>query len=462
MTLRSKFSGLASAVVLAVVTCSAVLQATLELRSARVDRERRIAESAHLLSGAKRTAAGLAGTLSAMPASAMPRRVFLLDPQGKVVFDSQETASGSSRFLTDERSQAALRRLEPGWLEYREGARAFREFVAPAGIGPSKTVLRLVFDLSAGPTAGHGLRIAWVALSSLAVGLLGVAWLAANLNRTLRKLASAARHVGAGELSYQVRTDRTDELGQIAAEFNLMGRKLAELEEMKQRFLESVTHDLKSPLAAIDGYASILAKGMCGPVNDTQRRHLESMQDSSERLSRMIDDILDLSKLEAGQMEFEFAPMRLEEAAREVRGLLSVLADRYEVALSVEAGDGLPEISGDRDSLIRVITNLVSNALKFTPKGGRVSISVRRADGGVALRVKDTGCGIPEEKLHLMFTKFFQVQETKAQARAVGTGLGLTICRRIVEAHGGRIWVESVWRQGSTFSFALPAKPPEA
>ncbi|MBI5200443.1 MAG: HAMP domain-containing histidine kinase, partial [Elusimicrobia bacterium] len=407
-------------------------------------------------------AASLAAAVDSAPADPKLAYAVLLGGEGKVLFDSRDRKGGESRFLTDERSQAAAVALDRFAASYREGGVDRLEFVFPSRAGGTKTALRAVYEPNAAAALGASMRRQLaIGAACLVVGLLGAAWLASDVNRTLRKLTDAARHIGAGELSYQVMTQRADEIGQLSAEFNSMGQKLAELEEMKKRFLESVTHDLKSPLASIDGYARVIAMGLSGPVTDKQKQQLEAMTQSSGRLARMIDDILDLSRMEAGKMEFDFMPLDVGRVASSTRDLLSVLADKYEVQLVSEVEDGAPEVQADSDQIHRVVTNLVSNALKFTPKGGTIAIGVKKGpDGGVVVSVKDTGVGIPKDKLASMFTKFFQVEETKNEARVKGTGLGLTICRRIVEAHGGRIAVESEFRKGSTFSFNLPPKPP--
>ena len=461
MTLRTKLSLSASGLVLAVVGLAGALQFGLERRSLLARERSRCAEAASYLAASAGDVKSLAAAVDAAPKDPPLAYALLLGGDGKVLFDSRDRKAGPARFLSDARSQAAIVALDPIEAAYRDGGAERLEFVVPFRAGGTKTVLRAVYDLSV-LSLGPALRRQFgIAALCLLVGLAGAAWLASDVNRTLRKLPDAARHIGAGELSYQVMTQRADEIGQLSAEFNTMGHKLAELEEMKQRFLESVTHDLKSPLASIDGYAKVIAMGLSGPVNDTQKRQLEAMTQSSGRLARMIDDILDLSKMEAGKMEFDYAPLDVGRVAASTRELLSVLADKYEVALESAVQDGSPEVEADSDQIHRVVTNLVSNALKFTPKGGTITIGVRPGDdGGLVVSVKDTGVGIPKDKLANMFTKFFQVQETKAEARARGTGLGLTICRRIVEAHGGRIWVDSEYRKGSTFSFTLPPKPP--
>ena len=161
-------------------------------------------------------------------------------------------------------------------------------------------------------------------------------------------------------------------------------------------------------------------------------------------------------------MEFEFLPVDAAGAIAEVHEMMVILAEQYQITLEKDIPGSLPEVAADKDQIVRVVTNLVTNALKFTPAGGTGAVSARPEGDGVRVAVRDTGCGIPKDKLASMFTKFFQVPESKVMARQRGTGLGLTICRHIVEAHGGNLLVESEWEKGSTFSFRLPKRPPPA
>ncbi|MBI4375205.1 MAG: sensor histidine kinase, partial [Elusimicrobia bacterium] len=197
-----------------------------------------------------------------------------------------------------------------------------------------------------------------------------------------------------------------------------------------------------------------------GELDERQRTALETVFTSARKLSRLIDDILDLSRLEAGQMDFELKPVRMDELLSELNDLVSVLADQSKISLELDIENGLPPVSGDREQLLRVIMNLVSNALKFTPENGRIRVGLRR-DSAATLRVSvmDTGMGIPKDKLEKIFDKFFQVSETKDSSRRKGSGLGLSICRKIIQAHNGRIWAESDLGHGSTFHFTLPLSP---
>ncbi|MCX5787762.1 MAG: HAMP domain-containing sensor histidine kinase [Elusimicrobia bacterium] len=233
---------------------------------------------------------------------------------------------------------------------------------------------------------------------------------------------------------------------------------------MKDSFMAQITHDLRSPLSALMSHAQVIANGYSGPLTDRQREGLAIISQSAGYLAELIENILDLTRLESGRAEFEPAEL---DVGSEVSGVLTLLqarADEFKVGLASQVLPGAERAYADEQAFRRVLTNLVANALNFTPAGGRVTVTANRSRAGaVAVAVADTGLGIPEERLHSLFVKFSQVPETKNKVRFTrSTGLGLVICKRIVEAHGGRIWVESEYQKGSTFSFTLPSGPPKA
>ncbi|HVE13534.1 MAG TPA: HAMP domain-containing sensor histidine kinase, partial [Elusimicrobiota bacterium] len=240
--------------------------------------------------------------------------------------------------------------------------------------------------------------------------------------------------------------------------FNLMAERLAELDELKDGFLAQITHDLRNPLAAAMGRIELLLKGYQGSLTDEQKESLAMAMTSAVFLNELITNILDLTKLEAGKMELHPQLLDLSACAASVTGMLQVKADEYGVALDVSGIPAGALVWADEQGLRRVLTNLVSNALKFTPKGGGVRLRWSRLpDGRDRVSVEDTGIGIPKAKLDTLFKKFSQVEETKKAARSPGTGLGLAICKQLVEGHGGTVGVESEYRRGTTFYFELPA-----
>jgi signal transduction histidine kinase len=334
------------------------------------------------------------------------------------------------------------------------------------GTRPLGVVLLAAFDTgeteaaAAQAAAPAVKRLLLAGLASLGLGLLGATWVSASFTRTIKKLMQGAHEVGAGHFSVRVMTRRGDELGELSDQFNEMGVKLAELERLKDSFLAKITHDLRSPLGAIVCYADVILMGLQGPLTDKQKNSLKLIVASGNDLAELVNNILDLTKLEAGKMNFAPAEVPLRPLAQAVVDLLQVKANEFAVQFDAS---GIPEgitLWADEQALKRLLSNLLSNSLKFTPEGGRVSLQWQRSDSGDdVIAVKDTGIGIPADKIPTLFQKFSQVEETMHKVRfARGTGLGLAICREIAEGHGGRIWVESEYQKGSTFYVSLPKK----
>jgi PAS domain S-box-containing protein len=252
--------------------------------------------------------------------------------------------------------------------------------------------------------------------------------------------------------SEQVRTpSREESLGIVTVFHDITLEK--ELDSMKEEFLHSITHDLRNPLTAIRGFIRLFQSGQTGTINDVQVKMLDTMEKASLRLLTMVNDILDLARLEAGKLQLHLEECRIDEISNRVLELFSPQSRNNGIKLGISLeGDPLSPIVADPNLLERIFTNLVGNAAKFTPDGG--SITIRITNGADALRceVIDTGEGIPATYLDKVFDKFKQVEGHFKG----GAGLGLTICKRIVEAHGGRIWVESEMGHGATFIFTLP------
>jgi signal transduction histidine kinase/putative methionine-R-sulfoxide reductase with GAF domain len=228
----------------------------------------------------------------------------------------------------------------------------------------------------------------------------------------------------------------------------------------KSEFLANMSHELRTPLNAIIGFSEVLVEKMFGELNDKQEEYLTDILSSGKHLLSLINDILDLSKVEAGRMELEVGRFSLREALGNGLTMLKERAGRHGIGLGLEIDPDLDLIEADERKVKQVVFNLLSNAVKFTPDGGRVDVAARRVDGEVEVAVSDTGIGIaPDDQAHV-FEEFRQVG--RGTAKAEGTGLGLPLAKRFVELHGGSMWVESAVGQGSTFTFALPLRPPAA
>jgi GAF domain-containing protein len=225
----------------------------------------------------------------------------------------------------------------------------------------------------------------------------------------------------------------------------------------KSEFLANMSHELRTPLNAIIGFSEVLGERMFGELNEKQAEYTDDILTSGRHLLSLINEILDLSKVEAGRMELELASFDLPLAIENARTFVRERAIKHGINLDVTIDERLGEFMGDERKIKQILLNLLSNAVKFTPEGGRIGISARQSDGSVEISVSDTGIGISPEDQTRIFEEFRQVGSDYAH-KTEGTGLGLTLAKKFVELHGGRIWVESEVGKGSTFTFALPEK----
>lgn len=233
--------------------------------------------------------------------------------------------------------------------------------------------------------------------------------------------------------------------------------KETELDRMKTEFIATVSHELRTPMTSIKGSLGLVLGGAAGELPAEARELLTIARNNTDRLIRLINDILDISRLEAGKMEIRPAPLRVDEAVNRAVQEMSGFARQRSIALRTDVPEGLPRVMADSDRLQQVLDNLLSNAVKFSPKGSEVLVRARAEQNAVRFDVIDHGPGIPPDQTTAIFDRFYQV-DNAASRKTGGTGLGLAICRGIVEEHGGRIWVESTVGEGSTFSFTLPAE----
>ncbi len=236
-------------------------------------------------------------------------------------------------------------------------------------------------------------------------------------------------------------------------------RRLKELDKLKSDFVSNVSHELRTPLTAIKGSVDNMLDGLTGDLNEKQNRYLVRVKSNADRLARLINDLLDLSRIEAG-IKLKRTNLSLPTVAREVVESLGSVAAEKLISFEIEC----PEVNltawADPDRIVEVLTNLIGNAIKFTPTNGKVTLCLKRSGNEwVKISVADTGPGIPSDEANRIFDKFYQVTQPEKQ-KAMGTGLGLSITKALVEMHGGKIWLESEVGKGSIFSFILPAEQP--
>jgi GAF domain-containing protein len=239
-------------------------------------------------------------------------------------------------------------------------------------------------------------------------------------------------------------------------ELEQKGRQLEAASQHKSEFLANMSHELRTPLNAIIGFSEVLTDRMFGELNEKQAEYLKDIYASGTHLLSLINDILDLSKIEAGRMELELTDFHLPTALDNALTLVRERAGRRSITLQMSVDDRLGEIRADERKIRQVVLNLLSNAIKFTPEGGRIEVGAVPKDGSVEVSVSDTGVGIAPADQEAVFEEFRQVGA--AEKKAEGTGLGLTLCRKFIELHGGRIWVKSQVGVGSTFAFTIPVR----
>ena len=239
-------------------------------------------------------------------------------------------------------------------------------------------------------------------------------------------------------------------------ELRRLYRELETASQHKSDFLANMSHELRTPLNAIIGFSQVLREGMVGDVNEKQAEYLDDILSSGNHLLSLINDVLDLSKVEAGQVELELAPFSLQEALERGVAMVRERATQDGVQVTLAANPDVDVVAGDERRIRQVIFNLLSNAVKFTPAGGSVDVRATQVNGEVSVSVADTGPGIAAEDLRRIFEEFQQTEAGIEQGE--GTGLGLALSKRLVELHGGRIWVDSELGRGSTFVFTLPAR----
>lgn len=227
-----------------------------------------------------------------------------------------------------------------------------------------------------------------------------------------------------------------------------------ELDQLKSDFISLISHELRTPLFSIQGFVRLILAGEV-PDEKTQRDFLTIVEGQARHLAELVENLLDLSRLEAGLLDLKLETVQIGEVAYQTIANLRPLAQGKHIAINIHIADDIPPLMADRRWLEHVMTNLVGNAVKFTPQEGRIGVQIERAASEVVVQVADSGIGIPKEAHRDLFSKFYQVDSSTTR-RAGGTGLGLYIARQIIEAHGGRIWVDSEEGKGSTFSFSLP------
>ena len=317
------------------------------------------------------------------------------------------------------------------------------------GLGGPDAMSQLYIDFR----ANFNEALMYAALAAMVAAVALSIYLSRSVIAPVHAMSLASQRIADGRYDERVQVRGEDELALLAVRFNQMAGKLDQVESMRRRLIGDVSHELRTPLTAIKGSMEGLMDGVLPATQETfQQIHTEA-----DRLNRLVDDLQELSRVEARAYELEIRPLDVFSLVRTVTKRLASQAELKHVLLDIELAPDLPRVLADEDRAVQVLTNLVGNALQYTPENGKVTIFAKRIDHEVQISVRDTGTGIPPEHLPHIFDRFYRVDKSRSRRAGGGSGIGLTIARALVEAHGGRIWAESAGDGlGSTFTLTLP------
>ncbi len=400
-------------------------------------------------------------------------RVLFLGPNRRILVDSDKTLEGHTLAeITVSSPQPYKEGLIAGSINL--GDKQPWLYVARAGVGPRNAATILVAQAPQGLSVSSPLfsqMLRQLAASGCIGGLLSVllaVLIAGSVSRPLRRLAGAANAIAEGDYDQTVPVQGPIEVKELAANFNSMAEQVKASQQSQRDFLANVSHELKTPLTSIQGFAQAISEGAAGNTEGICRA-AGVIQDEAQRMSRMVTELLDLTRIESGQIVMRQEAVHLSAVLRNSADKLILRAQQAKIKLDAEVPADLPVLTGDGDRLAQVFTNLLDNALKHTPEGGKVTLAARSLTSssivrkgktwpaGIEVSVSDNGSGILPEDLSRIFERFYQVD--KSRQRSGGLGLGLAIVKQIVEAHHGTIHAESVVGIGSRFVVTLPLSP---
>jgi len=362
-------------------------------------------------------------------------RLILTDSSGRVVADSEHELKGALLG-----SKWATPAVVITFHNIPVGVIHFVPLVQPGGPAGEEFFLRAVNN--------------WFMYAVLAAGLVAIV-LTLTLSRRILSpisaLTEAARMMEKGDLSQRVRTVANDEIGELGRAFNAMADALARAETLRRNMVSDVAHELRTPLANIRGYLEALRDH----VIESSPTVIESLYEEALLLNRLVDDLQDMALAEAGQLKLVRRAVALGTIVQQAVGVMQAEAAAKKLTLSANVPADLPPVNVDAERIGQVLRNLLTNALAYTPEGGTISVAARAAGAEIKVSVKDTGIGIAPQDLPYVFERFYRADKSRTRQTG-GTGLGLAIVKQLVQAHGGRVWVESTPGAGSTFSFTLP------
>jgi signal transduction histidine kinase len=362
-------------------------------------------------------------------------QIILTDAQGTVVADSQGELLGeqyhpdsAGTLISPPRGEGDI-----GTLYFNRGAP-----------GVDTASLSILYN-------AVGRFFLWGGLVAVAIALFLTFFLSRRILAPVKALTSAAERVGRGDFSQRVETKDKGELGELANTFNSMANDLERAEKLRQNMVADVAHELRTPLSNVQGYLEALRDGVIKPDAETIR----SLSEEAALLSRLVDDLQELSLAEAGELKLDCQAEDIAELINQTVAAVQVQATTKGASVFIDLPDKLPTVNIDSHRISQVLRNLLENAVAHTAKGGSITVVAKQQGNWVEVSVTDTGEGIPAEDLPNIFERFYRVDKSRARATG-GSGLGLTIAKRLVEAHGGKIEAQSELGKGSRFTFTLP------
>ena len=305
-------------------------------------------------------------------------------------------------------------------------------------------------------TGAKALRVALVmAIFSLISGIFIASGITRSITKPLSAMKRKTQEISEGNFKNPLNLSSPPEIEELANAFNLMCDKLNEMDKIKSDFFSSMAHELRTPLSSIKAGINLLEKNVNNPETGTGERVLAIVSEECNRLIRLVNALLDLSRMEAGMIDFDFLSGEVKPLISKAIAEVEPLSMARKISVDFDASEKCPAIMMDSERILQVVRNLLGNAVKFTPEEGSVNVFLKPVSGGLEISVADSGPGIPEEDRNMIFDKYKQAQ-TSVKTGIKGTGLGLAIAKHIVDAHGGRIWIENTSGRGSIFTVFLP------
>jgi len=362
-------------------------------------------------------------------------RLLVVDADGLLVFDSGGSSS-AIRLSDADRAKGA---------PILVGDRQVGTVIVASGLG----------TLTAGQAdflkQVNLLMLAAALVAGLAVLVVG-SFQARRIVAPLHALAAAARRIAGGDLSQRVPVTSKDELGDVAVAFNTMASELEQQHELRRRAMADIAHELRTPLSVLQIDLESIEDGLTAPTPEV----VAGLKQEVALLNSLVGDLRTLSLAESGELRLDIQPVEVRELVENTVARMCGAAQDKKIALSTDLPDRRLLVAGDTQRLTQVLLNLLSNALRYTPIEGRITVTARQVADRIQVSVQDTGEGIPDDELAFVFERFYRTDRARSRETG-GSGLGLTIARSLVEAHGGRIWAQSQEGAGSTFTFSMPA-----